>query len=69
MKATYHYKVTLTRMDGQRVDLIAHGLETIASNLDAFDPRVLGPKTSIPGGTRRGVGRGIQQGQLADQSG
>ncbi len=41
LKATYRYKVTLTRTDGQRVDLIAHGLETIALNLDAIDPRVL----------------------------
>ena len=41
LKATYRYKVTLTRTDGQVVELIAHGLETIASNLDAIDPRVL----------------------------
>jgi hypothetical protein len=41
LRATYCYKVTLTRTDGQKVDLIAHGLETIASNLDAIDPRIL----------------------------
>ncbi len=41
LKATYCYKITLTRTDGQKVDLIAHGLETIASNLDAIDPRIL----------------------------
>ncbi len=33
--------MTLTRTDGQKVDLIAHGLETIASNLDAIDQRIL----------------------------
>jgi len=41
LKATYRYKVTLKRTDGQIVELVAHGLETIASNLDAIDPRVL----------------------------
>ncbi len=41
LRATYRYKVTLTRTDGQVVELVAHGLETIASNLDAIDPRVL----------------------------
>jgi hypothetical protein len=41
LRATYRYKVTLTRTDGQIVELVAHGLETIASNLDAIDPRVL----------------------------
>ncbi len=41
LRATYRYKVTLMRTDGQIVELIAHGLETIASNLDAIDPRVL----------------------------
>ena len=41
LRATYRYKVTLARTDGQIVELIAHGLETIASNLDAIDPRVL----------------------------
>jgi hypothetical protein len=35
------YRVTLLRRDGQKVELIAHGLETIASNLDAIYPRVL----------------------------
>jgi hypothetical protein len=41
LRVTYRYKVTLTRTDGQIVELVAHGLETIASNLDAIDPRVL----------------------------
>ncbi len=41
LRSTYCYKVTLTRMDGQKVDLIVHRLETIASNLDAIDPRIL----------------------------
>jgi hypothetical protein len=41
LRATYRYKVTLMRTDGQMVELVAHGLETIASNLDAIDPRVL----------------------------
>ncbi len=41
LRATYRYKVTLTRTDGQTVELVAHGLETIASNLDAIDPRIL----------------------------
>ncbi len=41
LRVTYRYKVTLTRTDGQTVELIAHGLETIASNLDAIDPRIL----------------------------
>ncbi len=41
LRATYRYKVILTRTDGQTVELIAHGLETIASNLDAIDPRIL----------------------------
>jgi hypothetical protein len=40
LRATYRYKVTLTQTNGQRVDLIAHGLETIALNLDAIDPRI-----------------------------
>jgi hypothetical protein len=41
LRATYRYKVTLARTDGQIVELISHGLETIASNLDAIDPRIL----------------------------
>jgi hypothetical protein len=41
LKATYRYRVTLTRTDGQTVDLMAHGLETIAANLDTIDPRIL----------------------------
>ncbi len=41
LRATYRYKVTLTRTDGQIVELVAHGLESIASNLDAIDPRIL----------------------------
>jgi hypothetical protein len=41
LRATYRYKVTLAGTDGQIVELIAHGLETIASNLDAIDPRIL----------------------------
>jgi hypothetical protein len=41
LKAMYRYKVTLKRTDGQKAELIAHGLETIASSLDAIDPRVL----------------------------
>ena len=41
LRATYRYKVMLTHTNGQIVELVAHGLETIASNLDAIDPRVL----------------------------
>ncbi len=41
LRATYRYKVTLTRTDGQTVELVAHGLETIASNQDAIDPQIL----------------------------
>jgi hypothetical protein len=41
LRATYRYKVTLMRTVGQIVELTAHGLETIASNLDAIDPWVL----------------------------
>jgi len=40
-KATYRYKVTLMRTDGQKVELVTHGLETIASNLDTIDPQIL----------------------------
>jgi hypothetical protein len=29
------------RTDGQKVELVTHGLETIASNLDTIDPQIL----------------------------
>jgi hypothetical protein len=36
--ATAKYNVTLLKTKGQMVNLVAHGLENIASNLDAITP-------------------------------
>ncbi len=64
LKATYKYRVTLVQTDGQKVELIAHGLENIASNLDAIDPE---SEEGIPRGPGRRARRSVREGQPADQ--
>ena len=56
IKATVKYKVPLLDTGGNVIEVVAHGLDHIASNLEAVDPRVLKePFPEVPPGGIEGA--------------
>jgi hypothetical protein len=66
--ATSKYKVTLLRTDGQDVDLVAHGLESIAS-MQPGCYRPQGFATSITRGSEKWTGGGFRESQSSSGPG